>query len=243
MKKFLLSILILPSLLIGDSGDSRNEDCCYSDLSYEEQCGATYVSCEDFEKDCSPPCSDRKTGAESCAVFDWINTCDCITKYAVILRVGGIQPSNPRINKIYGSSVEYEIEWVMNQCFCSLDAWINVNYLSKLGRAGDERTKTRLRILPVSFGIKRTFRFTDHFSLYAGLGANYTFAQGNFFSDFHHEHKQGWGFVAKGGLIWNFCNGLFVDIFGDYYYTGLTSHGDTVNIGGFRGGIGLGIGY
>ncbi len=233
MKKFLLSILFLPALLIAD-----NNDCCFDD-----PCDQKYVSCEEFENHpCDVSCGPNKmAGAESFLAFKWVNTCDCICKYSLEFRVGGTQPANSRVNRIYGSSVEYELEWAWRQAFCSLDAWVNVSYLSKQGHVGDERLRSRLRLFPISFGLKRSFYLTENFSLYAGIGASYTFAQGSFFDNNHHTHKQSWGFVAKGGITYNFCNGIYLDFYGDYYYTGLRAHGDTLNVGGFRGGIGLGI--
>lgn len=234
MKKAFLSILLLPGLLLADDSGYEVDPSCYMPrVSYEE------LDVIDLDKDSSR--CDRST--ESCAMINWVDNCDCLCKYSIEFRVGGIQPSNSQVNKIYGSSVVYELEWSWRQCFCSIDAWVNINYLSKKGRCCSEDRKTRLQLTPISFGIKRRFIFNDNFSLMAGFGASYTFAQGAFFDGISEKRKEAWGFVAKGGLIWDFCNGLYVDFFGDYYYTGLTSHGDTVNVGGFRGGIGLGLCY
>lgn len=235
MKKTILTILFIPALLFSydDTGYTVDPSCIRPCESYED------LEIIDPNKD-AKRCA--KT-SDSYAVFNWVENCKCICKYSIEFRVGGIQPSNSHLNKTYGSSVEYELEWSCRQYFCSLDAWVNINYLNKGGRSTETHKKTRLQLCPVSFGIKRRFIFTDNFSLSVGIGASYTFAQGEFFDLHGQTHKQQWGIVAKGGLIWDFCNGVYVDFFGDYYYTGVKRHCETVNVGGFRGGIGLGLCY
>ncbi len=237
MKKFFLTALLFPFFLTA-AYDYDFDDCCFDDNSREE-----CLSCEQFEGPASQCTDCRLPGSESYATIDWIRTSECIGKYSFEFRVGGFQPSNSHVNKTYGSSVVYELEWNWRQMFCSLDGWVNVSFLSKRGHFGEDHLNTRLRVYPVSFGLKRSFLVTDNFILYAGLGASYTFAQGNFFDDNRHVHRQAWGFVAKGGLMYNLYNGVYLDFYGDYYYTGLSSHGDTINVGGFRGGLGIGFGY
>ncbi|MBA2727193.1 MAG: hypothetical protein H0U49_03360 [Parachlamydiaceae bacterium] len=69
--------------------------------------------------------------------------------------------------------------------------------------------KKRLQLYPVSFGVKRSFCISDIFYLYASLGVNCTNVEGNFFSDHRHVHKQAWGAVAKGGILYDFNCGIY----------------------------------
>ncbi len=222
-------------------------------LSFSQSCNwDVQESCFSLEDitDCregADPCT------ESCTSVNWVRTSGTFYNYTLEFRIGGYYPSNSRIHKVYGDGVDYEIEWTrlgalnwtdikILQC---LDFWVNASYVSLHGHYGDYRQKTRLQMYPISFGFKHEFHLTENFSFYAGFGGSYTFLKlgGRALFENGHSQNKGWGVVGKSGLLYKLWNGIFLDYFLDYSYTGISGGGSTVDFGGMRTGLGVGFGF
>jgi len=166
------------------------------------------------------------------------------------------RPNDSTIRDIYGSA------WLNSQAEITTRVWGDchnlslygsVNYLCNTGKSIDEACKTKIKILPVTAGlkyracVKQTGRRLD---LYAAGGPRYFFLWIDNKDPFvtRKVDKNGLGWVVEGGALFFLTQCLCVDLFLDYSSkTFLLSgsnplvQGHKVNVGGFSAGAGLGF--
>lgn len=123
--------------------------------------------------------------------------------------------------------------------------WQNVNGLRWHGKSIGERDKTTMQLYAASMGVNYTFPLHTYCNPYLGVGVSYAMIRLHDKSPFLKQrmHKYGWGGVAKSGLVCLIGPCLFLDLFLDYYYTKMTIETVTLNVGGFRSGLGIGWRY
>lgn len=161
------------------------------------------------------------------------------------VRVGYFYPSNNLIREIYkAGNFEFEAEGSY-RIYKNISLWLNASIFVANGHSVGLHNQTNLQLYPLSAGLKYTFSPDKKISPYIGLGANYTFATVHDKTPFTQGsiHKKGGGIVAKSGMFLKISECSYLDLFTDYSYTNIASAIGSINLGGFRGGIGLGICY
>ncbi len=166
------------------------------------------------------------------------------------LRAGYFYPASSVIRDIYGGGIEGELETAV-RLYRGLHLFANTGIFIKDGHSIGLDDKTRMKLFPLSVGLKYHFQLSCKWEFYLGTAPTYTWVHFHDHSSSvdQHVHKSAWGVVGKTGLIYAFYKAFFADLFFDYYYTeisGTHSPGVTstnCDVGGFRTGLGLGIKY
>ncbi|MGD2295285.1 MAG: hypothetical protein PVF22_05560 [Candidatus Aminicenantes bacterium] len=146
-------------------------------------------------------------------------------------------PSEEAFQDIYGGGLMYGGE-VSVSIWKNLELWVGGCYFTQDGLLTFTQEDTTLKILPFGGGLK--YRITNGvLGLYIGAGVNYyDYRESNVIGD---VQKGGVGGVAKLGLYIEPVKMFVVDVFAEYSYCKMTPADFTINIGGIKAGIGLGI--
>lgn len=170
-------------------------------------------------------------------------------------KAGYFYPSNHRFQKIYhdGGGI-YGGEISVGLCDCDNDwyAWVSGDYFERHGRSIGGHDKTTIKMVPVGFGFKYFFPacYCDMFRFYVGAGGLATWLRLRDHSHYVVPKSEKWGFggIIKSGVIVDFCDGFFADIFVDYSILDIKFH-DTkhrqvtrqkAHLDGLSAGLGLG---
>lgn len=170
------------------------------------------------------------------------------------IRVAYFRPEASILRSIYGNGfIQYQLDYSWNFCG-KLDYFANIGYMNKHGHSIGEEDPTRLRLTPISTGLKYNFNFCNlctGLEGYLGAGLTYSLLRIHDDSPFviRHSGKNNLGWIAKSGLTFTFCNCGVAEIFLDYYYTefhfsGVTSNNvvrNDLNLSGLLFGGGLGV--
>jgi len=146
-------------------------------------------------------------------------------------------PTEKAFNDIYGSGLMYGGEITVG-IWKNLDIWAGGSYFSKYGELSYTGEETHLQIVPLGGGIK--YRFTSGIlNFYGGAGVNYfDYAESNIIGDVHDGAV---GFVTKIGVYLAPVPQLVFDFFAEYSYCQMTPADFTINIGGIKAGVGMGV--
>lgn len=176
-----------------------------------------------------------------CSSGSWFPDIDWGCGWDIEYRNAYFLPSNSLERQIYtGTRIDYEAE-ISKHLFCNWYAWTNFTYFSKGGGSVEFGDATRLTLYPLSFGVKYVYPIACDWSIYAGLGANYTWMRLKNDSVFiPGENKGCWGGTAKMGVYYELTECLFVDGFADYLYIPMNLS-NASNVGGWRFGLGVGL--
>lgn len=158
------------------------------------------------------------------------------------LRGGYFYPISDKFRKIYKSGGP-EVEVEVSRGFCgNWMGWGNVNYFQRDGRSIGLSEKTRIRMVPLSLGLKYQFLPCAFISPYLGIGATYTFIDVKNHSNFvkKHVNRGGFGFVVKSGSYFYLSECFLLDLFIDYYYQKRELYRNNADLSGLRMGLGLG---
>lgn len=175
------------------------------------------------------------------------------TEWTTELRAGYFYPTSNLLRKIYHyGGVEGEIEST-GAIDEDWQGWGNVGYFARKGRSLGLGDKTRVSIVPISAGVKYLLWPCECIRPYVGAGIAYTYLNTWDDSDFVRRHvKKGTiGFVIKSGAYVDLSCNFFLDCFLDYYYQRMNFHSDpdagvqrhSVDVGGFKAGVGLGYAF
>lgn len=166
-------------------------------------------------------------------------------------RVGYFLPASELIKDVYhngGVEPEVEAAFTINNGF---KVWANFSAFYRKGRTEGLNDRTSIQIYPLSLGIKHDFKILDSLSLYLGVGPSFTwvvicnhspYVQGR-------VSKTAWGVVGKSGLLFYLPHNIILDIFADYSYSRIGSisrsgvQSESVNVGGLRTGLGVGVAF
>jgi outer membrane protein W len=116
------------------------------------------------------------------------------------------------------------------------------------------RVHTKIDLVPIGFGLRYLCPICDDFIAYASVGGQYTHLHIKDKSQFLIKNVNKWecGGLVKLGMLYDFCDGFFVDVFGQYSYLQMdfrkreNSNDDLVyrhnaDLSGWT--VGAGIGY
>jgi outer membrane protein len=156
------------------------------------------------------------------------------------LRSAAFFPSNNRFQDVYGNTLaDFQIESSV-ALTNSIELWGNFDWLTK--RKGKNCCKSRVCVSNGSMGLKYFFPFHQKFRYYLGLGLVYgkIILHNKTCCEKENKSKYPFGVIAKSGIQYAFTDHLFGDLFLDYSYQPTHYH-NTVDIGGFKLGLGLGL--
>jgi outer membrane protein len=188
----------------------------------------------------------------SCGSFSFLD--NALNDVAVEARVAYFRPCSKKTKRIYGKGwADYQVE-LSKGFYNNWRGWIGVSGFEKKGRSIGDHDRTKLRLIPLTFGLKYLFNVSPCADLYVGAGATYNWLRIKDHSSFVHEthKKQKWGGVIQLGGYYSFAENLFADVFVDYVFQEFKFHSHSndssnyvghhkVNLNGFK--FGGGIGY
>ena len=157
--------------------------------------------------------------------------------FTVKLRSSIFIPQDNFFEEIYGEGFAYGLE-IDILLWKKLDLWASGNYFSKQGKLTYTQEPTKLKILPIEWGLRYRF-LSKKICLYTGIGLGYvSLRESNFIGDVNTK-KLGYN-LSLGGFLTLFHNVIF-DVFVRYSWYKVHPASIEVNIGGYD--IGIGIGY
>lgn len=173
---------------------------------------------------------------------------NCLSGLDVEARVAYFHPNSHTFRRIYHGGVDLQVEF-STRVWNDFHAWFNIEWFSKKGHSIGLHDDTHVRILPLSLGIKYFYCLCSSIKAYTGIGATYTWLRTKDDNPFviRHVSKKSYGLALKSGLIYDFCNGVYVDLFADYMYLPFHFSGSRhcierhdAQVGGVKVGCGLG---
>lgn len=170
-------------------------------------------------------------------------------------------PTSSTFRKIFDGSVNYQLtgtapiglcsryEWVR-----SINLWGGVDYFSKTGHSQGLHDKTRIRMVPLTLGLKYFLPSCSRgypLNFYAAGGMKYYFLQTHNHSEQvkNKINKNGMGGVVEVGFITTLRECFILDLFASYSFKSFGApsssdpavKGTSLNISGLN--VGAGIGY
>lgn len=148
---------------------------------------------------------------------------------------------------IYGNTGLYSLETNFSSCG-NIYSWASAGYLYASGNTKLENTSTKLTYVPLALGLKYMCCF-NCFRPYIGGGLLVSYLHTTDDSPFVVKVRNKWGVggIFKSGVLWDFTQCFFLDVFLDYSWmkidfkdTDKTS-GRTADLSGLS--VGAGIGY
>jgi len=162
-------------------------------------------------------------------------------------RGGYFRFANSTAREIYnGGTPDVEIEGLVfiHRYFTP---WVNANYVWKKGRSEGLSDKTTLKMGTLSLGSKILFpKLDSRVRGYLGMGCSGEYVHLHDHAEYLSSKTIRWGVgaVGKSGVLIDIKQKILLDLFFDYYYCPIkTRHSlsaDSLNLGGFRTGGGIG---
>lgn len=148
------------------------------------------------------------------------------TNVSVVGRVAYFYPVSKKVRDIYDNGwADYQVE-ISKEFYPCIQGWIGVSGFSKQGHSIGFGNRTRLQLIPLSFGLKYVYPLMCNLEGYAGLGACYSFLKIRDHSNYVIQHisKNDWGGIAQLGVNYYVYNCFFVNVFVDYYFQKFNFH-------------------
>lgn len=177
------------------------------------------------------------------------NPCD---HWSVEGRVAYLYPMSKKFRRIYPEGgADYQLE--ISRKFCNHWAiWANTSWFHKKGHSTGIHYRTRIDLIPVGIGLKKSFCLTECIDVYLGAGVNYTFLRLKNYSDFvkRHMDKEAFGGVIKSGVNYQVSEHIYAGLFIDYMIQRFNFHGHRhhvyrhdVNADAFKFGGNIGMSF
>jgi len=168
----------------------------------------------------------------------------CLAEGHLLCRLSAFYPSSAKFRKIYGHvQANYQLETTTSFPFSRMTGWANMDWVPATGHSKGFKKDTHADIVNLSIGIKVPF-YIHHFTAYLGFAPSLGKIWIKNHSCCSHDHvkKYAIGGVVKSGLNYCIKHHLMLEAFVDYLYQPI--HFDkTVDIGGRKAGVGLGIAF
>lgn len=152
---------------------------------------------------------------------------------------------------------------LIDNCDLEWKIWAGVSGFSRKGDSIGFHDNTTLQLIPLSFGLKVFYPILCDTNIFIGGAACYSFLKIRDHSEYVHEHtrKEAWGGLIQSGITYNFCEWGVVSVFADYYFQRFKFHDSeyssfygssyyyddrfierfTLNMSGYKIGVGLGV--
>ena len=173
------------------------------------------------------------------------------------VRVAYYRPASKRVRDIYGDGwADYQLV-LSAPLSCNWDLFGSVAGFGRNGRTSCFHDKTTLKLFPVSLGLRYVKTLDSSTIAYLGGAASYSFLRIHDHSPYVIEHtrKEAWGGLVELGINRYFWNCAYVSAFFDYYfqkfhfkdtrggyYDGYIER-NTLNMNGYKIGVGLGVSF
>ena len=146
-------------------------------------------------------------------------------------------PSDPAFREIYGYGISWggEISFAVSK---RTSVWAGGDYFSKVGKLGFTEEATKIRIAPLTAGLKYHLAL-DHLRPYIGAGVAYVqYKEANSIETIE---KGAIGLVGRAGLLVMLGPAFFIDLQGTWSTCSVQPLEVKANLGGFSFGLGLGF--
>ena len=157
--------------------------------------------------------------------------------FSITAKGGYFAPSDSIFRDIYGNGMSWggELGFRLSR---RLAVWAGADYFSRSGKLVFTQEETRIRIVPLTAGLKFEFP-VSRLRPYAGLGIGY----------FRYKETNSIGTVEKGdiglcgriGLLIKLGSAFFVDVQGTWTSCQVQPIEVKANLGGIQAGLGLGF--
>ena len=155
-------------------------------------------------------------------------------------------PSDTYFKSIYGSAPTFGAK-VAYDLAIGLGLWADVEFYSKTGTTdvtGDTSMAgetTKLRLVPVTAGVRYVFLPGGFVSPYLGAGIGlFQYKETNSIGT---VSKSDIGFTAQAGVLVRLGRTVFVDLQGSYSSCKVNPAGVEAELGGIKAGLGLGVAF
>lgn len=131
-----------------------------------------------------------------------------------------------------------------------LNAYGAIEYFHRSGKSVNDGQRTSLWSVPINIGIMPAYAIDDNTQYYFAIGPRYFYIHQHNDSTYVYKNRSrnGLGFFANTGVNYTLCEGLAIDIFGEYSYAKTHFHKGKsqaytrhIQIGGFTFGGGIGF--
>ena len=172
-----------------------------------------------------------------------VTTCSLpAVEHLLEVRVAAFVPTGGLFREIYGSvGADYELEYTLRWSR-TWAAWANLAWYPKHGHSIGLESPTRVNLGNLSVGVRVLYDFNQKVSGYLGLGPSLTgvWVNNQACCSCDRVSKTTVGGVAKLGCYVYLYKSLYADLFVDYLYQPIHFE-STVNVGGLKAGLGLGV--
>ena len=146
-------------------------------------------------------------------------------------------PQEEIFREIYGGGISYGGE-IDIKILKSTYLWFGADYFSKTGNLTLTREDTEITIVPIIAGLKFILRGRKT-KVYLGFGlGSFQYKEINPIGE---VKESSLGYTGQLGILFKVGGSLIFDVFGNYSYCRVMPQDIQVNIGGIRGGLGIGF--
>ncbi|HEX2977610.1 MAG TPA: hypothetical protein VHO47_00605 [Candidatus Babeliales bacterium] len=139
--------------------------------------------------------------------------------YSVEGKISAFIPSSKTSRALFSTVLPlYEIQ--IAKIFWHWQTWLNIGYLHAKGRALGCNSKTKIRVVPVTFGLSYLYIIDDAWTMHTGIGVCWSFLKNKDYSPFVLNNNSGQtaGGLFRLGFTRQLTNHTFVDLFTQYLY-------------------------
>lgn len=174
--------------------------------------------------------------------------CSCVlhpleaAEYSIEVRSAALLHTSESFRSIYGTvNPDFQIE-ASKTLSSPFELWGNLDYFYK--DAGGDCCSSDIQVGNFSIGVKYAYSFYNNFDIYLGPGFSIGIIclSNKACCGDNNDSRVALGGVIKSGVRYYFLQRAFVDLFADYLYQPV-NYKPTVDVGGFKLGIGLGLSF
>ena len=154
--------------------------------------------------------------AECCADVCYEDPC-CFTIQG---RASGYFPFEKKVRRIYSSTWGFYEGEIDIPLWCGFSEFFSAGYLENSGHSECLHDRTKLRMIPLTWGLKYFCEVLTCLDVYVGAGVVCSILNIHDHSNYVRQHisKNAVGGTAKVGAIYYFCGNWFIDASVDYLY-------------------------
>jgi|Deesub1362B_J571_1020462.scaffolds.fasta_scaffold03296_3 outer membrane protein W len=139
-------------------------------------------------------------------------------------------------NIMFGGSVSYE---VINK----LELRAEINYYQDKGEMTLTKEEITFTIIPIVFGMRYQLIKNKNFNPYFGGGLSYYTYKEDLPPRFEDVSDSTLGYHIEGGGYFNLVKGVYINLNIRYIIADAKSEEETIKLGGFRAGMGIGYNF
>lgn len=190
--------------------------------------------------------------SEGAGIFEEILTCPLIDSFT--FKVAYFRPESSRVRRIYSDGwADYQVEYSKRVCRNWL-LWTGVSGFCKHGHSIGLHDDTRIRLIPISLGVKYLYNIAPCVDVYAGGAVCYSFLRIKDDSPYVHRNvsSQTFGGLAQLGLYYYCTQSFHLNVFADYLFQRFTFPSTSsnpfverndLNMSGWKIGGGFGVNF